>query len=315
MSEHPRHPVHILLATYNGAKYLQEQLDSIAEQTYSSWTLTVSDDGSQDGTLEIVRAFAASQPAHRIVVLNGPRSGSTANFFHLLHQVQETTTEDFFAFCDQDDVWLQDKLERAVTRLLASSPMDGQPLLYCGRTQLVNAQLAPIGLSELPRRSIHFRNALLQNVASGNTMVFNGSLLQLLRRVPAANSVWHDWTAYQVVTACGGTVIYDSEPTLLYRQHPTNVIGASTGLWDRMLRVKLVAQGRYREWSEKTEMALSFLESQMTPNSRKDLMSFRSMRSERTPFRRCRAGIKGRLYRQTTIGQAAFLAALFFRLI
>jgi glycosyltransferase involved in cell wall biosynthesis len=314
MSEHPSHPVHILLATYNGAKYLQAQLDSIAEQTYSSWTLTVSDDGSRDGTLEIVRAFAASQPAHRIVVLNGPRSGSTANFFHLLHQVQETTPDDFFAFCDQDDVWLQDKLERAVRALRSVDSTEGASLLYCARTQLVDERLMPLGLSERPRRLLHFRNALLQNVASGNTMVFNRPLLHLLRSVPSEHSVWHDWTAYQLATGCGGSVVYDPVPALLYRQHSANVIGATNGVWDRILRIRLLVRGRYREWGDKTELAMKGLAPRMTASTREDFDAFLLMRNERGPFIRCLAGLRGGLYRQTAFGQLAFLIAAFFRM-
>jgi glycosyltransferase involved in cell wall biosynthesis len=313
MSEHPSHPVHILLATYNGAKYLQAQLDSIAKQTYNAWALTVSDDGSQDGTLEIVRAFAASQPAHRIVVLNGPRSGSTANFFNLLHQVKEVTSDDYFAFCDQDDVWLEDKLERAVRTLRSVVSIEHAPLLYCARTRLVDEQLVPIGLSEIPGRPLHFRNALLQNVASGNTMVFNGTLLHLFKQVPVAHSVWHDWTAYQLTTGCGGTVVFDQTPALLYRQHSANVIGASNSLWDRVLRVKMVVGGRYREWGDKTELALKALELQLAPSSRQDIERFHSMRHANGPLRRSLAGLQSGLYRQTLLGQVALLVALFFR--
>lgn len=142
--------VHILLATYNGAKYLQAQLDSIARQTHRHWTLTVSDDGSTDETVNIVKAFAQSSP-HTVNLLQGPCTGSsTRNFCHLIQHAPSGAEQDLYAFCDQDDVWLDTKLERAVQ--WHAQHLEQPVRLYCGRTQFVNDKLQPISLSPGIRR-------------------------------------------------------------------------------------------------------------------------------------------------------------------
>jgi glycosyltransferase involved in cell wall biosynthesis len=307
--------VHILLATHQGARYLREQLESIKAQNYEAWTLTVSDDGSTDGTLEIIEVFASQQKDRVISVLRGPCQGVTANFFSLLNVAPSHKQSDLYAFCDQDDVWLPDKIERAVCLLGKSIHTQELPLLYCARTRLVDEQLRPIGLSRIPSRPLTFGNALTQNIASGNTMVFNRSLLTLLRKIPPIHSVWHDWTAYQVATACGGTLFYDETPALLYRQHASNVIGATDTMLLNVKRLRQVFKGRYRGWGEKSEAAMGSIESHMTLRTKQQLGGFRYMRRAKSPFQRLIARRRSDLYRQTVPEQVALLIALFFRLV
>lgn len=246
--------VHILLATYFGAKYLQAQLDSIARQTHRQWTLTVSDDGSTDETLNIVKAFAQNSP-QTVNLLQGPCAGSsTRNFCHLIQHAPAGAEQDLYAFCDQDDVWLDTKLERAVQW---HAQHLGQPVrLYCGRTQFVNGKLQPIGLSPGIRRPPSFGNALVQNIASGNTMVFSPSVLAAQKKVQPEHSVWHDWTTYLVATALGGEVWFDDEPCLLYRQHGGNVIGSNDGAIAAIMQTPALLAGRYRHRAEINKHAL-----------------------------------------------------------
>ena len=175
--------IHILLATYEGAAYLREQLDSIAAQEHAHWSLWISDDGSKDTTWAICESFCAQHPDHRIQLIKGPAQGPTANFFHLLHTVRLTQPSDLLAFADQDDVWLPEKLSRAVAALGTEAPGSDRPYLYGATTHLVDEQLRPTGLSAMPGRPLGFGNALLQNVISGNTMVFNATLLDRLRQI------------------------------------------------------------------------------------------------------------------------------------
>lgn len=239
--------VHILLATYNGGKYLAEQLDSIARQTHTAWTLTVSDDGSTDETLGIVARFS-EQVSQSITILQGPRLGSsTRNFFHLIQSATDSNPLDLFAFCDQDDIWLDDKVARAV-RWHAEQAHHVR--LYCGRTQFVNERLHPIGLSAKIQSSPSFGNALLQNIASGNTMIISHAVLIGLQKIDPAYSVWHDWTTYLVTTALGGSIWFDDEPCLLYRQHSQNVVGSNTGPISAILQMPALLKGRYRHRAE-----------------------------------------------------------------
>lgn len=308
--------VHILLATYQGAAYLQPQLDSIARQRHAAWRLTISDDGSTDETRRICERFAHAHPGRAITIIDGPRRHSTANFFHLVAHACCTDEESaLFAFCDQDDVWLDDKLERAVatlTPLLA----DGRPALYGARTRWVDEALRPLGDSPLPRRPLGFGNALLQNVASGNTMVFNRPLLRLLQAYDPALAVVHDWTAYQLVTGAGGHFVFDERPALLYRQHAGNLIGAQSRRRDRLQRLRWLWHGQYRQWGELTEKGLSALaDPHFTPEARAQLEAFRRLRHGRTAWQRLAALGAGPLWRQTLAGQLSlYLGAVLGRL-
>lgn len=149
----PAPHVTILLASFQGAAFLGQQLRSIADQTHRNWSLILSDDGSTDGTQDIAARFAASRPAGQVRVIDGPSAGATQNFLHLL----QTAPEGAIAFCDQDDVWFPDKLARAVDAL---RPHDG-PAHYAARTVICDETLKPLTGSRHFRRPFGFRNALI----------------------------------------------------------------------------------------------------------------------------------------------------------
>lgn len=309
--DNPLHDcVHILLASYQGGRYLRAQLDSIAAQTHPHWSLTISDDGSTDDTVEICQQFVQEHPTKHIRILKGPCQRSTANFFHLMQVAALEAGEGLYAFCDQDDVWLPEKLERAVRALDSLEITARQPALYCARWQQATVDLVPLGLSPMPRKPLGFGNALLQNVASGNTMVFNKALLHLLVRIQPSHAVWHDWAAYLTVTGCGGRLWFDPEPCLLYRQHPGNLVGAQDSSLDKLHRLKLIAQGRYREWGDRTEEAMNDIAACLSEQARNQLHTFRCMRRESSAWRRVKAGLQSGLWRQTTAGQMTLFLAL-----
>ncbi len=134
---------------------------------------------------------------------------------------------DYFAFSDQDDVWYKDKLARALT-WLATVPAD-VPAFYCGRTELISNDGRSYGYSPLFSRPIAFRNALIQSLGGGNTMVFNKAAKRLLETTGRLEVVLHDWWMYQLVSAVDGAICYEPQPVLKYRQHPDNLIGSNRG--------------------------------------------------------------------------------------
>lgn len=224
MSKLPR--VQVLMATYNGAVYLREQIDSVLVQEGVEITLLVRDDGSSDGTPALIREYEARYPG-RVALLDDDhgRLGVSHNFMRLLAQPSDA---DYFAFCDQDDVWMRDKLQSAVTALAA---VGAGPRLYCSAVDYVDSALHPIASSSRPTRPA-FNNALVENIAQGCTMVMDAGLRQLIiERLPLQATI-HDWWAYLVATAFG-TVIYDETPQLLYRQHGGNVVGGGFGFWQK----------------------------------------------------------------------------------
>lgn len=301
--------VHILLATYNGSEFLEEQLQSLARQTHTSWTLTVSDDGSTDDTRAIVEVFSRRVP-QMVHSLKGPCTGSTRNFFHLLHHLLSPNKFDLVAFCDQDDVWSDDKLARAVE--WHSHHIQHAGRLYCGKTQYVNAQLRPLGRSPSLKRLPCFENALVQNIASGNTMVMDTTVLHGLLKVSPEHSVWHDWTTYLVTTAMGGIIGFDETPCVLYRQHHANVIGSNDGLAAQLKRLVPVWRGRYRIWSDTNLAALQDLGELLTPQALLCLRDFQSMRHEPHRVKRLKLWMRSNIRRQGLMSNASLLAALMF---
>jgi hypothetical protein len=304
--------IQILLALYNGAAYLPEQLASIAGQTHGDWCLLVSDDGSRDDGPRMIEDFAAQQGRDRVRMIEGPCRGAAANFMHLLRQSDPQVP--YLACCDQDDVWLPHKLERAIAAL-AELPED-QPALYCSRTLVCDATLGDRTLSPGPRRALSFRNALVQNVVAGNTVVLNRAAAELARtgaeRIVAV--AVHDWWLYQIVTGVGGRVVHDDMPGLLYRQHGSNEIGAHHGLQAGLSRITQVLRGRFRQWNEMNAAALSALAAEFTPENRAVFDDFTRNRAGPLPHR-LRALYRSRVYRQSGLGNAAlWLSALLGRI-
>jgi len=276
--------VTILLGTYNGARYLPEQLESIAAQDHKNWRILASDDASTDGTADILRAFG---DAHPLTILKGPGRGHVGNFLHLLTSLPEGAQADgaAVAFCDQDDIWLPEKLTVAV-EWLAKVPK-GQPALYCSRRLIWD----PIRESRRPSlaytRPPAFANACVENIAPGNTIVLNPAAAQLARDLAAtAQDIYaHDWWLYLLITGVGGQVLYDPEPHLLYRQHDDNAIGAGEQL-SRGLRNKgAVWRGAFADRVGRNIAAMQKVAAHLTPENQQILELFAQARHAPLPQR------------------------------
>ncbi|WP_254846382.1 glycosyltransferase family 2 protein [Pseudomonas koreensis] len=303
--------VAILMCTYNGQAYLKEQIDSLISQTHQNWTLYISDDGSTDGTLALLETYRELIDSQRIHLFSGPREGFAKNFMSLVRN--ENVEGDFFAFSDQDDIWHNDKLERGI-RQLQSFPRN-QPALYCSRTRLINENRKVIGFSPKFNRPPLFQNALIQSIAGANTMLLNGAARDLLNRTsPDIPVVAHDWLAYLLTTACGGKVIYDSEPTLDYRQHGGNVIGSNSSIKERILRLGKLIDGRFSRWSDVNLSILEPLEEDLTASNRQTVHDFKKARQS-TLLQRFRLMRSSGIYRQTLMGNISLILAIYLNKI
>lgn len=227
------------MATHNGQAFLDEQLESLASQTHGAWQLHVSDDGSTDATRSILQSVGESWGPQKISIRTGPCEGFARNFASLL--VAADIHADAFAFCDQDDVWETWKLERAVAWLMQIPP--DVPALWCSRTRYIDVDGRELGLSPRMPRGPSFGNALVQNIAGGNTMVFNAAARRLIARAAEVREIpAHDWLAYLVVTAVGGRVHHEQEPSVRYRQHSGNAIGNGRAMNAWKARLKRLLQ-------------------------------------------------------------------------
>lgn len=235
----------IFMATYNGAQYIRQQLESFESQTIRDWELVISDDGSTDETLQIIQNFKEKHPLHSISILNGPKKGFASNFLSMLEKYNGDAL--FFAFSDQDDVWENNKIENALKKL--KTIPSNKPALYCGRTEYINQSGNRYTPAQYSRRFNHkpsFENSLVQCLAGGNTMVFNRRALELVISTQLNNKVpSHDWWIYQLISGCGGVVFYDPQPTVLYRQHNTNLIGGNKKFLAKARRLYMFLSGKF----------------------------------------------------------------------
>jgi glycosyltransferase involved in cell wall biosynthesis len=210
--------VQVLMSTYNGTDYLREQIDSILAQDHPHVRLLVRDDGSSDGTVSVLREHETEH--ENVDVITGENLGVTDSFFRLLERAGDA---DYYAFSDQDDVWKKDKLSRAVASLEREQRSGEEPFLYFSRLEFVDENLNHLGYS--PKVNVTgFRNALIQNQSIGCTSVINAAARRLLVQDLPDEALMHDWWVYAVVSAFG-RVVHDPTPTILYRQHSSNVVG------------------------------------------------------------------------------------------
>jgi glycosyltransferase involved in cell wall biosynthesis len=296
--------VAILMCTKDGAAFIDDQLKSIADQTHENWTLIVSDDGSSDGTVTKIERFAEAHP-QKTTIREGPGKSVCANFLSLANDPK--IDADYFAFSDQDDIWRPDKLHRALTWLTAV-PAE-VPGLYCARTELVTIDGRSYGFSPLFTRPPAFQNALVQSLAGGNTMVFNRAAKKILEEAATTFVVLHDWWIYQLVSAAGGVVHYDPQPTLKYRQHPNSLIGSNLGWRARSIRIHMMFRGRFRNWNAMNIAVLQRLPAHLLQrNNREILALFANARRTSLPKRLYYLRQSG-VYRQTFLGNLGLLVA------
>ncbi len=297
--------VAVLMCTMQGQRFLAQQLNSIATQGHARWAIWASDDGSADHTPAILEYFQAHWGEDRLSIHHGPAEGLTANFLSLTCRAD--IEADYFAYADQDDIWESDKLERAVAWL--QSVPEHLPALYGSRTLLVDARNQHIGYSPLFEQPGSFRNALVQNIAGGNTMVFNRAARELLRMAgDNVSVVAHDWWAYILISACGGRIHYDPSPTVRYRQHGLNQFGANRSVAAQASRLRQLLHGRFRGWVDANLAELQRVRHLMTPENRRVLDEFARARRHRL-LPRLRGLRQAGVYRQTLWGNLGLTIA------
>lgn len=299
--------VAILLCTYNGEPFLAEQLDSLEAQTHHNWVVVASDDGSKDATLDILLQYQARWPQGKLTIRNGPQRGFAQNFLSLA--CDSGIKADYYAFCDQDDVWRPEKLAVALQTIVSNQNIF-VPFLYCGRTTYVTEDLKPCGISPLFVFPPSFRNALVQSIAGGNTMVLNLAAKILIEKAGPLNVPSHDWWVYQLISGAEGDVFYDPVPYLLYRQHENALVGGNNSFSAKMERVIMLWQGRFQNWNTQNIDALKQVKHLLGKNHQEILRIFEALRGAALIDRFRLMEICG-LYRQTRRGTLSlFLAAL-----
>ena len=222
--------IEVLMAVYNGSAYIREQIDSILNQTYENWHLTISDDGSTDGTDLIADEYAAKYPEQITRVYSGVRFGNARDHFMWL---SENCTSRYMLYSDQDDVFNPEKMSRLMDAMQNAERQWGRdlPILVFSDQTVVDEKLNVIEPSLMRCQkqafdSFDYHALLIQNVVTGGAMMVNRPLCSLAVQCRSRERIiMHDW--WMAATAARfGKIIYLDEPLSLYRQHGGNSVGA-----------------------------------------------------------------------------------------
>lgn len=234
----------IVLSTFNSERFLAEQLESIERQTFRDWKLLARDDGSSDRTLAILDRFARRDPRFQRLMFDGDRLGPALNFGRLLEEAVRRDARYIF-LCDHDDVWLSEKMERQLEQLRNTEQRFGAeiPLLLHSDLIVVDERLRVRHPSFLESQRLKHQarrpleSLAVQNFVTGCSVVVNQALLNVAAPI-SREAVMHDWWL-ALCAAATGRILFDPQPTVLYRQHETNAIGAKgywANLWQAVIR-------------------------------------------------------------------------------
>ncbi len=228
--EENKKTVQVLMSTFNGEKYLEQQIDSILNQDFDGCIkLLVRDDGSTDNTVKILRHYEKNE---LVDIIYGENLGVNESILYLLKNRDRNCS--YFAFSDQDDVWNSDKIRQSVFTISKEANNLEKPILFASSTYAVDKNLKPLNIISIAKRKVSFYNAMVENIAPGHTQLFNNSLADIVLRASPKSINIIDWWFYIVATAFGNVYFFNS-PTVLYRQHGKNVIGYKNNFFIRTL--------------------------------------------------------------------------------
>ena len=219
--------VQVLMSSYNGEKYIKEQIESILNQKNVNIKLLIRDDGSSDNTLEILREY---QKRNNISIIYGKNLGYKKSFLTLVDFSEEA---DYYAFSDQDDVWLDDKIYSGIKKIEKQG--NNKPMLYCSALQRVNERLYPEKTQKFNKLKLDVYSQLVRERLAGCTFVFNKRLKNLIKGSSSLDLNYpHDSWTILVCYSCGGQVVFDDTPHILFRRYGTNTSVDGGGLIKRL---------------------------------------------------------------------------------
>jgi glycosyltransferase involved in cell wall biosynthesis len=303
----------ILLCTYNGEEYLLDQLNSYLAQSYKNWHLYISDDNSTDSTLNIINSWIVNNNLNdKVTIFTGPGCGYAKNFMSLTANMQ--VKADLYFWSDQDDVWLPEKLEQICKQF---EQFQHIPVLYCGRSILVDDNNNKIGLSNLHNKfSPSFNNALVQCIGGGNTMAFNNLARNLIVIGSDYDILDHDWWSYLIVSGHGGKIIYDINPFIRYRQHANNISGRNNSFIALKKRfIELFFRKTYKEKINLYISTLSANKNKLTEENYLTLSRFMELRASRSFLKKLLLFHRLRIRRQSCPHTMVFNIAFALNLI
>ncbi|MEE0779405.1 MAG: glycosyltransferase [Massilimicrobiota sp.] len=297
----------VLMSTYNGEKYLVEQVESIFNQKGNyDISLLIRDDGSNDMTINIIQKL--KEKYKKIKFIKGSNLGCNGSYFELFKLAYKEDF-DFFAISDQDDIWLDDKISKALYYI--QNYDQNQPILYGSASYLVRDDKIPYGKTQTANKEISVFNTIIQNFFPGHSQVFNRALLQyLIVDIDVSNIYVYDSWITNIANNFG-KVIFDNEPHTLYRMHERNVVGygKSQIQWLKT-RINRMKKGDIIRQTQQIEYFLEVYGKKLNQTFLNEMNFF--LVSRKNIFSRLKYIVQCKLYRQKTIETIYFKALYLF---
>lgn len=251
----------VLLAVYNGEKYLREQINSLLNQTVKDIKIIIRDDGSTDLSKDIIKEYREKYPFVITEICGEPQKSASGNFSQLLYNCDD----DYIMFCDQDDVWMPQKIEKTLEAMKIAEGTDKKtPVLVHSDLTVTDADLNVISNSffafqKLYPQSITLSQLLVQNYVTGCTVMINRALKEKCKKIPET-CIMHDWWL-AIAAQIFGKIVCISQPLIYYRQHSNNQVGAKASYGLSYIRRKLATLNEVRKnYNDTYTQAASVLE-------------------------------------------------------
>lgn len=297
----------VMMSTYNGEKYVEDQINSIlGQENVVGVDLLVRDDGSTDQTVNIIKRIQGVHPG-RISLMVGRNVGSNASFFLLL---KEANGYEYYALSDQDDIWLPNKLEVAAKWL--ENEDSSMPLLYASTSYLARGETLEIyGQTRKQHRPFTIYNTIIQNICPGHTQVFNNKLLGLLKKPIDVRQIYVYDAWITNVAMLFGRIIFNNDSHTLYRQHSNNQLGYGQGKLGRLMTsCQHLLAGDGKRYRQQIKFFVEEYQEELARcGALKTIMEYVHCDSLQ---QRIRFMISGKLYRQTKLESEMFYLAVVF---
>ncbi len=306
--------VAVILGFYNGRQFILPQLESILKQTHKDLDIFIFDDNSTEN-IDYLKSYLDHNSYSNIKIIRRKKNlGYAKNFLQGLKDVGEKY--EYFAFSDQDDIWRENKIEMAINHLKEKEYKKIAKLYFSRTAYYCSDCINEIGSSRIFKKPISFSNALLQNIAGGNTILMNSSARKIvIQTVGESNFISHDWWCYLIISGAGGRIIFDKTKTLKYRQHKKNLIGMNIGFDNQKSRFFEFANGKVKNWLDSNIENLSKHKYLLSKNNLKILNNFSKARRSKNLFLRLFYFYRSGVYRQSSIENFVFIIGIIFKKI
>ena len=300
--------IKVILCTFNNFVFLKQQIYSILNQKGVETFIEIFDDSSIERNKELLEIISEF-PNNRVKISLGTKTSYADNFLYSL--INSDSSFPYYAFSDQDDIWVEWKIFSSISKM---KKFEKVPCLYGSRTIITDENNNKIGESKNFNKPKKFGNAIVQNVAGGNTMLINKALKLFIEKINFEKEqiVSHDWTLYQIVTGSDLKFVYDTALSVRYRQHDGNQVGSNLSIFQIFKRVNSLLNGDFKNWNTKNLLFLQKNREFLSDTNKNILDTAIKIRNSNGFYGVCLL-IKSGIYRQKWYENIGLFIAVLFR--